>query len=136
MKRTSLLMACMLVAACAQSPQQVETPSPAPAVTPAAVTAIDPVGVYDFTTMVDGQELSATMYITGSPGAYAGRIETPDQPHIELTSVTVSGNTMTVLGQGGENRLISTWVLQGDVLSGTWTFGDLSGEARGKKRGS
>lgn len=135
MKRTSFLMACMLVAGCAQSPQQVETPSPAPSAS-APVTALDPVGVYDFTTQIDGQEISATMYITGSPGAYTGRITTPDQPDLDITSVTVAGYTMTILGGGAEARLISTWVLQGDTLSGTWSYGDRSGEARGKKRGS
>jgi hypothetical protein len=140
MRRRSLVVPIAILAlttACAHSPQAAPRPTaPAPAaspsVTPAA--ALDPVGVYDFSTMIEGDQVTGTITITGSPGAYGGTISSSATPDMPIRSVTVSDSTITVTADTDNGELVSRFTLTGQDLSGEWTVGDMSGTTKGRKR--
>ncbi|HEX6630807.1 MAG TPA: hypothetical protein VF048_06935 [Gemmatimonadaceae bacterium] len=140
MRRRSLVVPVAILAlatACAHSPQAAPptaTPAPAasPSVTPAA--AVDPVGVYDFTTVFEGDAVSGTITITGSPGAYRGTVSSSVTPDMPIRSVTVRGSTITVTADSDNGELVSTFTLTGQELTGEWSLGDASGTTKGRKR--
>jgi hypothetical protein len=79
MKSFKLMSAAILFTACASTPQppaQSTTAPTQPAATQQATAAIDPVGSYEFSTVVDGQTVTGTLHIQGTPGNYKGRCPT------------------------------------------------------------
>lgn len=140
MRRRPLVVpvAILVVAtACAHSPQAAPptaTPAPtaSPSVTPAS--AVDPVGVYEYSTVFEGDEVAGTITITGSPGAYRGSVSSSVTPDMPIRGVTVSGSTITVTADSDDGQLVSRFTLTGNELSGTWTLGDVSGTLKGRKR--
>lgn len=139
MRRHSLALpaVALALAACAHSPQAAPsggapTPSPSPAVTPAR--ALDPVGVYDYSTTFEGDEVTGTITIAGTPGAYHGTVTSSATADMPIRSVTVRGSTITVTADADNGALVSTFTLTGQELSGEWSLGDATGTTRGRKR--
>ncbi|HEX6559977.1 MAG TPA: hypothetical protein VF021_10955 [Longimicrobiales bacterium] len=105
---------------------QPATPAPAPA-------ALDPTGAYDFATVANGQTVTGTLYITGTPGAYTGRIVTNTFPEIPVTAATVAGQAVDVKASMPDGELAIHFVMDGMNFTGNWTLGADSGEFNGKK---
>lgn len=136
MKLFRLMPAIMLVAACASAP---EAPAQATtAVTPAAskpstTAVIDPVGTYEFTTAVDGQTITGTMHVEGTPGNYKGRIVTSAFPEIPIVGASVESNVVILRGSMPEGELTMRLTMEGQEFKGNWALGSGSGEVTGKK---
>jgi hypothetical protein len=114
MKRILVLAVTLLAAACA-SPSS-DPPSAAPA--PAA--ALNPVGTYDFTTMDAGSEVKGTIEITGTPGAYTGRLRTANDDDVAISQVAVAGQVMTLVVNTPGGPLTFTLTFTGDAFTGNW----------------
>ncbi|HEU4629606.1 MAG TPA: hypothetical protein VFS08_07655 [Gemmatimonadaceae bacterium] len=133
----------LVLAACAHSPQAAPptttpaTPSAAQAPTPTAApaTAVDPVGVYDFTATHEGEEMTGTMTITGSAGGYGGTITSTGHADLPIRSVTVRDSTVTVTATSDEGEAVLEFTLSGQEISGRWTLGEQRGTLTGRKRG-
>lgn len=139
-----LLLLAALVAttsACARSAQQTPTtttaPAPAAAAQPAAPapsSAMSAAGVYDFTTVLDGQEINGTATVTGTSGRYGGVVVTPTHPDLPISSVTVQGQTITLVGTTPDGDVVITMQMNGMDFTGNWTLGNEGAPLRGKKR--
>ena len=93
MRRTASLVLIPLIVLAAACSRNVEAESePAPA----ASAALDPVGTYDFTISMGGMTRTGVLQIVRSGAGYGGSatLEGEMDP-AEVTSVTVSGNTIT-----------------------------------------
>lgn len=112
-------------------PAQAETPPPPPA----QPEALDPVGTYTFTTTYQGMEVSGKVYIRGEPDNYTGLVEpTEGPPPIEIYSVMVEGQTITVYGDAGGDDLIFVMEFAGgSSYTGTWSVGFEGGDLAGEK---
>lgn len=126
-----------LVAACASS--QNSTPAPATPVVvkapvaPLAPLRLEPAGSYEFTTVVDGQTVTGTMQIAGTPGAYTGKILSNIFPEIPIVSASTEGDVLNVKGMMPDGELSIRMVFTGEDFKGTWAIGAGMGEFNGKK---
>lgn len=123
MTRTLTFALCLLTGACASAK-----------VTPDAPAALDPVGVYDFTTTVDGTVVSGTITITQGTSGYGGSLETNATETIPVRSVTVEGRKLTVLANSPDGPVTFIMTLDGDEFAGTWSYAGMSGSHTGKRR--
>jgi hypothetical protein len=125
----------LLLGACASSQPTAQTTS-AP-VQPTAVqqsaAVIDPVGAYEFTTVVDGQTVAGTMHVEGTPGNYKGRIVTSVFPEIPIVGASVESNIVNLKASMPDGELAIRMVMEGANFKGNWTLGSDSGEMTGKK---
>jgi hypothetical protein len=133
MKTYLMIPAALLFAACAsaQTPPA-QTTAPAPEVK-AAVAAIDPVGSYEFSTVVDGQTVTGTIHIEGAPAAYKGRIITSAFPEIPIVGAAVENNVIVARGSMPDGELVIRMAMEGANFKGNWALGSGSGEIAGKK---
>jgi hypothetical protein len=133
MKTLRILPVIMLLGACASSQQTAPTTTTPPAATTQPV-AVDPVGAYEFTTTVDGQTVTGTLHIEGTPGAYKGRIITTVFPEIPVVGATVeAGHIVNVKASMPDGDLNLRMVMEGMNFKGNWTLGADGGEFNGKK---
>ena len=123
MKLTMTLTLCLLTGACASAQ-----------VTPDAPAALDPVGIYDFTTTVDGSVVSGTVTITQGTSGYGGSIATDATETIPVRSVTVDGQKLTVLADSPDGPVTFIINVDGDDFAGTWSYAGMSGSHTGKRR--
>ena len=138
----------VLSAACASSGQQSpagSTPAPSPAAQPAAQpaappatpqpAALNPVGVYDFSTSVQGTEVTGTVTITGADGRYGGSVVTSATPEAPIKSVSVAGQTITVVIPAPDgNDGVLEMKLDGAAFTGSWSYGGQGGSLSGRRR--
>ena len=133
MKR-NLLAVIVIAAACASSEETVTTtPTPQPAAAKPAAVVVDPVGTYEFSTLVDGQTVTGTLTIAGTPGAYTGRIVTNMFPEIPITAARVEDKTVIATGSMPDGELTLRMLMDGMNFTGNWQLGEDSGEFNGKK---
>jgi hypothetical protein len=113
----------LLAAACAAAPR-----------VPAAPAPVEPVGSYEFTTLYSGQQVMGTIEITGTPGAYRGRVTSDVLPEFPVQSVVVEGQEMRVAAQtpGGVATFRMTFAGGGDFV-GAWELGGDTGELAGRR---
>src|SRR5687767_2748094 len=107
--RILTLCAASLLVACAASAQQTPAPQPQPQAPaqPAARAAVDPIGVYDFTTEVQGSAVKGVITITRNPqGAFTGSITTDVTDAMPVTKVTVDGQKMDVRSGTTDGELV------------------------------
>jgi hypothetical protein len=123
MKLTMTLALCLLAGACASAP-----------VTPDAPAALDPVGVYDFTTAVEGTVVTGTITITEATSGYGGSIATDATETIPVRSVAVEGQKLTVLADSPDGPVTFILTLDGDAFTGTWSYAGMSGTHKGTRR--
>lgn len=133
MKRTLSAAALVLLAACAANDPALES-APEPTTTVAAAPALNPVGVFEFTTSVDGNPMTGTIEITGGPGAYGGVIRTSATPDLPIMGVTVEGDEMTILSSVNGETLTMRLTFAGNDFTGGWTVADDSGDMAGRRR--
>ncbi len=134
----SLRVAFLFVAgslACATTPAATPPGSAPAASQTSAAAAVNPVGTYDYTaTAPDGSTATGTLIITGSPGAYVGKVERHGLGWIDLTSVTVDGQTLITTAELPEGRVVTTATLIGDEFTGKWTLQGFEGTITAKRR--
>jgi hypothetical protein len=135
MKTMKLLPLALLFGACAssQQPATTATAPTQPAATRQASAVIDPVGSYEFATVVDGQTINGTMHIEGTAGNYKGRILTSVFPEIPVTGASVEANVVSVKASMPDGELTLRMVMEGMNFKGNWTLGSDGGEFNGKK---
>ncbi|HEV7589395.1 MAG TPA: hypothetical protein VGO40_14860 [Longimicrobium sp.] len=127
MKAFATALLLIAAAACTTMPATEPAPAAQPAAAaptpPAAPAAVNPVGRYEFATTLQGQMLTGTMEITGTSGAYAGRITSSATGPITITTVTVEGQTMTIAGDTPNGTLtIRMTFTDGGAFTGGWTL--------------
>lgn len=140
----------LLLVACATSGSQRPPAQPAsPALPPTSTantqasssapvpTAFDPVGMYDFTTQVNGEAVAGTLQISrNSAGGYGGSLNAAGMPPATIQSVTVSGQTMTLVADVGGQSVTMNLTMSGNTFSGSWTGAGGAGDVKGTKRTS
>lgn len=132
MRRTAVMLAAVLVvAACARSSDDVAPPPSPPQPTPTPT--LDPVGVFDFSTDVDGQPVTGVLSISGSPGAYTATM-TSDVGNIQVRDITVEGVRLSFLGDHPDATVFIELVFSGDSFTGEWDAGDMFGYISGSRR--
>jgi hypothetical protein len=128
MKPIATILLLVSAAACAATPAAEPAPAPPPpapmaAPAPAAPAALNPVGRYEFATTVNGSSVTRTLEITGTPGAYAGRLTSTATEPITVSSATVEGQTMTVTAETGTGTLTIHMTFAADgTFTGNWAL--------------
>ncbi|HEX6373878.1 MAG TPA: hypothetical protein VF006_33425 [Longimicrobium sp.] len=125
MKRMLAAALVLFTAACAASAPPADPPAPA---------ALNPVGVFPFTTTVDGNEVTGSVEVTGQPGAYAGVIRTSITPEIPITGVMVSGQEMVVTADTPDGPLTINMTFAGNAFTGAWALSGDTGNLSGSRR--
>jgi hypothetical protein len=126
MKRMIAAALLLFVAACAPAPIASPPPLPPPA-------ALNPVGVFEFTTAVDGNEVRGSVEVTGQPGAYGGTVRTSITPDIPVTGVTVTGQTLLVAASTPDGPLTFALTFNGDAFTGRWELNGDGGDVTGHR---
>lgn len=133
MKRMLMVLALTgLAAACAAPAQQVPV-----AAAPAA--EFDPVGVYDFTTQVDGSTLAGVLtFRRDAEGRLTALVSTPVTGDLPITDVTQTGRDLALRANlDGQSMIMTINVSEAGVLIGGWELSSgISGGVSGKLRGS
>lgn len=125
MKALASAALALLAAACtpAGTAQPAPAAAPAAAPAPAAAAALNPVGKFEFTSMLSGRPLEATVEVTGGPGAYAGQIVSNASPPIAISNVTVNGQEIVVTGQLPDGTLtIHMNFTDAQSFTGNWSL--------------
>ena len=133
MKAFATALLLVSAAACTTAPATESAPAPMPAA-PAAAAAVNPVGRYEFATTLQGQMLTGALEITGTPGAYAGRVTSSATEPIPITAVTVEGQTLTVTGDTPNGALtIHMTFTESGAFTGNWTLAGDGATLTGKR---
>lgn len=139
----ALLLALAATTACARSAQQAPAPqSPsvrvttpaAPAAAQTTAAAVNPVGVYDFSTSAEGMEVTGTITIVAREGGYGGSVTTSATSGSTISSVTVRDSTVTVVTAGAEGEATLQFTVSGQSISGGWAMNGMQGTLNGRKR--
>jgi len=138
MRRIPVMLAAGLVlAACARSSNDVAPPPAPPARSappqPTAAPTLDPLGVYDFSTEVDGQPVTGVLSISGSPGAYTATMSS-DIGNIGVRNIKVEGMRLSFIGDHPDATVFIEVVFSGDSFAGEWDAGDMFGYISGSRR--
>ena len=132
MRIFGILPVVLVMTACATPREVAVTTQATPQ--PAAVKALDPVGSYEIVTVVDGQNVTGTISITGTPGAYKGKILTNMFPEIPIHAAVVEGQGMIVRANMPDGELILNMRFTGPAFVGRWDLGGIQGgDISGKK---
>lgn len=132
MKRTLAAALTLLAAACAPAAPPAD-PMPSGTTTAPTSAALNPVGVFNFRTMVGGGEVTGAVEVTGTAGAYGGRIRTSITPDIPITGVRVSGQEMIVTGNTPDGPLSINMTFTGNSFTGSWALSGDSGSLSGQR---
>ena len=136
MKAFAIALLLTSSAACATAPAGEPAPAPPMIAVPAPprAAALNPVGKYEFTTSLQGQTLTGTMEIAGTPGAYTGRITSSATEPIPITTVTVEGQNMTVAGETPNGTLTIRMTMAADgTFTGGWTLANDGATLTGRR---
>ena len=72
---------------------------------------------------MNGQPVTGTMEITGTPGAYTGRLTSSATETITVSGATVEGQTMTVTAETGNGTLTIRMTFAADgTFTGAWAL--------------
>ena len=129
------VVACSSGGPTAEAPAQAPAPAAeAPPPPPAQQEALDPLGTYTFSATYQGMTIPGQVIVRGEPENYTGMIEAEGQPPVEIYSVMVEGQKITVYGDAGGDDLIMTMEFAGgSSFTGTWMLGFDGGEMTGEK---
>lgn len=94
--KSKLILAAALSLAAACSTAPAADTGPAPSTGTATAAAVNPVGRYEFATSVQGQVVTGTIEIAGTPGAYTGQITTSITPPLPIAGATANGQEVLV----------------------------------------
>jgi hypothetical protein len=116
----SLCAGIAVAAACASSPAQPR--------------AVDPVGTFDFSTSMEGTEVTGSIEISSGANGYTGWLTTNVSEPIPIASVMVEGQVVTVIANAPDGPVNFSMTFTGDEFSGGWTYAGMSGQATGRRR--
>lgn len=132
MRRLAVAAAALLAISCAAPAEQVAVQAPPPAA------AFDPVGVYDFTTQVDGSSVTGVLTIRrNTEGRLTATLSTPVTGDLPISNVTQDGRNLEMRTNiEGDSMLMRVNVNAEGVLTGGWELssgmrGGVSGRLRG-----
>lgn len=94
----------------------------------AADQAINPLGIYDFTTFIQGQAVSGTIRIERMQGRYRGGIMTTGLSPMSILNVAVDGQWLTIRSNTGTNPLELILAFVGNSFTGEWIIRNEAGE--------
>jgi hypothetical protein len=121
----ALLAACT-TAACGSSPRAPAASQPA---------AVDPVGTFDFTTAVEGTDVSGTITVSRGQNGLGGSITSSVTEPMTIRTVAVEGQVLTITADTPDGPLTMTLTFTGNDFTGGWTLGSaMSGQLTGKRR--
>jgi hypothetical protein len=98
---------------------------------------LDPVGVYDFSTAVDGTVITGVLTLRrGEDGRVGGTVSTDVTGEVPLQSVTVEGRRIVMRSRLPDGDLYMQMdVLEDDRITGGWELSSgMSGGMSGQKR--
>jgi hypothetical protein len=133
MKHTLAAALALLAAACAPAAPPADPMPSGSATAPAASAALNPVGTFNFRTVVGGGEVTGSLEVTGTEGAYGGRIRTSITPDIPITGVRVMGQEMIVTGNTPDGPLAINMTFTGNTFTGSWALSGDSGSLSGQR---
>jgi hypothetical protein len=136
MKAIASTLLLIAAAACATAPSAAPAPAAAPAApaVAAAPAAVNPVGNYEFTTSLQGQILTGRIEVSGTPGAYAGRVTSSATEPIPITKVAVDGQNLTIEGETPNGTLTIKLTMAADgAFTGNWTLAGDGATLTGKR---
>jgi hypothetical protein len=90
-------------------------------------------GVYSFSTTVQGMPVDGQMRITGEPGDYGGSLYSQFTGELPFTSVTRSGDQVTLLANTPDGPVEIRLVFEGDTFTGDWAMGPEGGTIQGRR---
>jgi len=98
--------------------------------------ALEPVGNYEFATVVDGQSVAGTINISRTTeGKLVARVSTDLTGDIPISSVTVEGSRVTMTGNMPDGQLGFTMEFKNsNEFSGSWSYAGMSGAFDGKRK--
>ena len=135
MKRlATVLVSGIIFAACSGPGSSGSLPAPPPEPEPPAEPTFNPVGVYDFTTAVEGQTVTGTLTLSGAPGAYSGSM-TSDIGGMTVRNISVDGMEVSFVGDMPEATVYFVLVFEDESsFSGEWDAEGMVGYLTGTKR--
>jgi hypothetical protein len=105
-----------------------------PQTDPAPIRTVDPVGNYEFTFVDDGQPITGTMVVSGTPGTFSGRIRTTTRPEVTISTLTASGPLVTVTADIAQGAvLLIRYRVTGDSILGNWMLRNDGGRFAGRR---
>jgi hypothetical protein len=96
-------------------------------------TAVNPVGAYEFATQVNGEAITGTIEITGTPGAYGGRVVTLRYPEFTVRSASAAGQELTVVAETPTGNVTFRMAFTGPEFTGSWSLGGDTGAVTGRR---
>jgi hypothetical protein len=126
-----MLAVGIMLAACSQSTGGGAAEPPPPAPEPEV---LDPVGVYDWSTSVEGQTVTGSMTISGSPGAYTGSMTSDMLGALPVRNIEVDGMDLSFLMDMPDATVAFLLTFEGDTFSGEWDAEGMVGFVTGTKR--
>lgn len=133
MKRMLAAAATLLAAACTPAAPPADPMPSASASAPVAAAGVNPLGTFNFSTTVQGDPVTGSIEVTGTPGAYGGTLRTSVTPDIPLSGVTVQGQRMVVTSDTPDGQLVLTLNFEGNAFTGGWTLNGGSGDLTGQR---
>ncbi|MEX1184761.1 MAG: hypothetical protein WEF86_16260 [Gemmatimonadota bacterium] len=135
-KPLALMLATMLamtLAGCG-APRSAAPADVTPTTTAAAVTAaaVDPVGTFDFSTVVDGETIRGEIRIARTAtGGYTADVTTPATSSMTGMTTTVAGNRIAIRGADGLQMNLE---LNAATLAGGWSYNGMTGTLTATRR--
>lgn len=133
MRSLAVAAAAVFTIGCAAPAQQVEVQT-----LPAAA-AFDPVGVYDFTTTVEGNSIAGVLTIRRTTeGRLAATMSTPITGDIPISNVTQDGRNLEMRTNiEGDSMVMRMSINAEGILTGGWELSSgMSGGVSGRLRGT
>ena len=94
---------------------------------------VDPVGSFEFVLIDEGERINGGMEISGTAGAYTGRVYAEGRPDGAISTVTTGGNQMTVTADFPGMILLARLEFDGDSFSGDWSMRGQGGAVEGRR---
>ena len=131
MKRSITPVLAALLALAVGTAKEVSAQTP-PAETKPAVEAV---GTFEYTTVVQGQNVVGTIEIAKKDGVLGGRILSDVMPEIPIKSVAVEGKKLTINAEIPDGALtIVVEFEDANVFAGNWSLGGDGGPIKGKRK--
>jgi len=129
-----ILLAAFSVAATACASASPPPVAPARAVEPPAPPPVDPVGIFDFTTSLEGTVVNGTVTIVKTDAGFGGSLTTNVTEPVPVRAAVVEGQKLTVIADTPDGPVVFTMEFKGDEFTGGWSLGTMSGSHSGKRR--
>ena len=105
------------------------------ATAPAGPPPFDPLGSYTYAADVNGQIIPGTMTIELGDDGYTGSIRSDAFPPLDVLSLDVEDQTITIHVAGPEGPLTIAGTISGATIEGTWAMGEGTGSFTATKTG-